>query len=104
MPNEKRSNNDVKGYQKNGQNIPFISEEDNRIDWERKQKRKQQDAVVDLMDEPDGDFAGENGRKSRKENRKNRHLVYDEGSGRVIVKRKHKRQQVNDLHFWDDEF
>lgn len=86
---QRRTNNHHNGRNNPGQSfgVPFITDEDNRIDWERKQKRKRQEMIYDAFDESDDAFDGESSTEVRKGNRK---------------KRKRKRHQSFDVENWDD--
>lgn len=110
---------------KNGQFAPDSADvppdDENRIDWERKQKHKRSKDEDDLEETETGlietDLVETNvshtngGKKNKKDARKkSRQLVYDEDSGRVVMKRKRKRSNRSiDLHMIDldddwDEF
>ena len=71
------------------------SQDDNRIDWERKQKSKRQpDPSVVTQEEVAVDDALRSPRKNSKKHarKKRRQLVYDENRDEVVVKRKRRRQ------------
>lgn len=67
---------------------------DDRIDWERRQKGKRRpDDVVSQLDEDTGtqvlvDEVAQAGKKRRDARKKRRHLVLDEETGRMVVKRR----------------
>jgi hypothetical protein len=75
-------------------NLPF-EDDDNRIDWEKKQKSSRDRSVeIDTVTEDTEVIL----RKPKKKARKNRQLEYDDENGRMIVKRQRKRRQKE----WDD--
>lgn len=90
-----------------------LTDDENRIDWEKKQKRKrakdEEEVIPADHDEADVDLNAPVERKKGKKDarKKRRQLVYDEDSGQVVVKRKYKRKsnrpplydQVDD---WDE--
>lgn len=86
--------------------VPDVRED--RIDWERKQKGKRRPEDVDEKLEDDTMSGVElvvngngNGRKKRKDARKKkRHLVLDEKTGRMVVKRR--RRPHRDGHDFND--
>lgn len=77
---------------------------DNRINWDRKQKGKRRDDDAEEADEDDAleedvdELPRTRSKKGRR--KKQRQLVFDEGSGRVIVKRR--RRRGRDGYFVDD--
>jgi hypothetical protein len=83
---------------------------DDRIDWDKKQKHKRHEThaleeVVDLPSEEDLEIAADLPRRSngKKPRSKRRNLVFDEETGRVIVKRHRKRRQrINYYDDWED--
>lgn len=99
--------------------LPF--EDENRIDWERRRKARQasddadQTVFDDAEDEElaswaslampdDADDNGRNGKQAhrKKSRKKGRHLVMDEDSGRVVLKRRRKQNRAYNWHE-DDE-
>lgn len=104
---ENRANNPSK------RPVPEVEVEDeNRIDWARKQKSKRQAELEPSDDLPtDEDLAPiilKDGPKSHSR-KKRRQLVYDEERDTVIVKRKRRRQaerprlMTGAWYDWDDE-
>lgn len=81
--------------------------DENRIDWERKQKHKRRvdGEVVEGSVDNDTDLVTDNPDKRNKKNKKKkrRQLVFDETRGQVIVKRR-RRRQYESLGDWDEEF
>lgn len=89
-----------------------VTEDENRIDWDRKNQKKKRATdeilVLDedslhLVDEKEQVPAGkEKARRGKKDKRdKRRHLVMDETSGQVVVKRRRKRHQSA---AWSDDY
>ncbi|GAB4522288.1 MAG: hypothetical protein OHK0046_34700 [Anaerolineae bacterium] len=87
-----------------------LLDDDNRIDWDRKQKhRREEEVEVDTPVEEVEDVildsvevayqAVGKSHKHKKGKEKRRHLEYDEEVGRVVVKRKRKRRYDD----WDHE-
>jgi hypothetical protein len=104
-------------FLKQPSNPLWLEEEDNRIDWSRKSRKKRHEPDEPLEDgllETSDELADElyevvprsNKRKSdKRDNRrdKRRQLVLDEASGRVRVKRRRKTNR-NLFDAWLDEY
>jgi hypothetical protein len=86
-----------------------VLDDENRIDWEKKQKARRQrlaDGTPDIQDE-DKLATIEQPRSNRKKSRvKRREYVYDEERDRVVMKRKRRRQtdHLRDLDDWDGAY
>lgn len=88
-----------------------LNDDENRIDWERKQKQRKRlvepGHIEEHEDEVDLDALQakptKQGKKG-KQRKKRRQLIFDEEIGQVIVKRKRKRQNDMDQWFDHDEF
>lgn len=87
-----------------------LDENDNRIDWARKQRYKQQkegkiDTLSADVDLESNVKAGKPKKKKHKTKRQN--LIYDETRGEMTVKRRRRRQEKDkDLTYdddWDDD-
>jgi hypothetical protein len=75
--------------------IPLIVEDDeNRIDWSRKSLRKHYEDGIETVD--DDEILVLPRQKKEKRSKKRRHLVMDEKSGRMIVKRLRKRSRYDE--------
>lgn len=77
-----------------------MTNDENRINWERKQKqrKRQADLVEDEILEEAFVPLQEQPPEKKATRRKRRHYVYDEEAGRVVVRRKRKRySEWNDL-------
>ncbi len=88
-----------------------IVEDDNRIDWERKNRKdktelENEDIVTDDVLEVEDETVELLERKptkgDKKKRNKARHLVVDEDSGRVLVKRRRKENRAYDD--WHDDY
>ncbi len=95
--NEKRLHTD------NGE--PPVFDNDNRIDWERKQKKRKARRNV-RADAPvvfEEDALELQSSKKRKRYRKKRQLIYDEDLGHVVVKRRRRPNRLaqDGLDEWD---
>lgn len=78
------------------QPTPLIQEDDeNRIDWNRKSLRKKREDEIETVDD-DHDVLILVRPKKEKHSKKRRHLVMDEESGRMIVKRLRKRSRYDE--------
>lgn len=84
-------------------------EDENRIDWDRRQMKKKEDTPVEddllvLEVEDEGEVAfyplGTVSPKKKQKRDKRRQLVMDEESGRVMVKRRRKGRRNSDE--WQD--
>jgi hypothetical protein len=86
---------------------PLVEDDlDHRIDWDRKQRKKRDEREDDVDDFATADEGlslvlvqnRHQARKSRK--KKQRHLIYDEEDGRVVARRKRKRQRNHQYEDW----
>lgn len=106
---QNRNNNSSKK-----QPVEALISEENRIDWERKQKSKRQgigeiieealteeELLLEALKTPNN--------KKKQTQKKGRHFVYDEDRDAVVVKRKRRRHtdrlriDAGVWHEWDDE-
>lgn len=106
---QNRNNNSLKKQQ-----VEAPIGEENRIDWERKQKSKRQgvieiteevltedDILLDVLKTPSS--------KKKQTQKKGRHFIYDEDRDAVVVQRKRRRHtdrlriDTGVWHEWDDE-
>lgn len=89
---------------------PPIVEDDNRIDWERKNRKEKteledEDVVIDVLEVEDETvelLERKPPKGDKKKRKKARHFVVDEDSGRVLVKRRRKENRAYDD--WHDEY
>lgn len=90
-----------------GNLAPAHDLEEDRIAWERKQKgKRRQKAHADLDEDAQAYLylrERDEPRKKGKARSKKRQLVYDEATGRMIVKRRRRphRDAADDLEEWD---
>ncbi|PJF21056.1 MAG: hypothetical protein CUN56_13030 [Phototrophicales bacterium] len=75
----------------------FLEPDENRINWERKQRSKRPRDLDDLLDD-DIEVLPKKGKKHKK----HREYIYDEERGHVIVKRKRRRQRERFYDEWDE--
>lgn len=76
----------------------ILFEDDDRIDWERRQRHKvdlvPDETVHDVDDDPDLLTDDDSSHRGKKDHRKKRrHYVMDEARGQVVVQRRRKRQR-----------
>jgi len=90
---------------------PPMIEDDNRIDWERKNRKdkvelEDEDIVVDDLEVENETVALLEREKppkgDKKKRKKARHFVMDESSGQVLVKRRRKKNRAYDD--WHDDY
>jgi hypothetical protein len=106
---QNRNNNSLKK-----QPVETPIDEENRIDWDRKQKSKRQ-GIIDITEDalPEEDLLLEAlevpSNKKKQTQKKGRHFIYDEDRDAVVVKRKRRRHtdrlriDAGVWHEWDDE-
>jgi hypothetical protein len=94
------------------QQVEALVSEENRIDWERKQKSKRQgllDIVEEALIEEDVLIDTLKAPKKKQTQKKGRHFVYDEDRDTVVVQRKRRRHtdrlriDADVWYEWDDE-
>lgn len=107
MTQNRNNNNSPKKQQ-----VEALISEENRIDWERKQKSKRQ-GIFDIPEEAPTEeevlLEALKTPKKKQTQKKGRHFVYDEDRDTVVVQRK-RRRHTDRLQIdadvwsdWDDE-
>ena len=92
----------------NGDSVPEYDDE-NRIDWDRKQRHKHRDDVTvigePVVDDPLlDDLVGVSEKKTGKKDhrKKRRQYIYDEELGQVVVKHRRRKRRLKYGEFGDE--